>query len=291
VTADPPSSSSPPASELRFADGRKWRVEIPSVEGPAALEAVLDEAARRGVQIDRISQGSGISMLLDRELETMVAAARERDIELSLFVGPRAEWDIGAAVLSPGGAGTQVALRGRRQLDDAVADVERAVALGLRNVLIGDLGLLTTIQRRRASGDLPGDLRVKFSALAAPSNPVAAAVLASLGADSINILSDHSVAEIADFRAAMTAELDIYIEAPDGSGGFVRYHDIPEIVRVAAPVHLKFGLRNAAGIYPAGAHLQGLVEASARERVRRAELGLEHLARAANAEPEGVARA
>ena len=62
--------------------------------------------------------------------------------------------------------------------------------------------------------------------------------------------------------------LDIYVEVPDNVGGFVRLHEIPEIVRVAAPVYLKFGLRNAPDVYPAGTHLEATTVALTRERVR-----------------------
>jgi hypothetical protein len=50
-------------------------------------------------------------------------------------------------------------------------------------------------------------------------------------------------------------------------------------VRVAAPVYVKFGLRNAPDIYPSGTHLEAIVVALSRERVRRARLGLELLGR------------
>ena len=56
-------------------------------------------------------------------------------------------------------------------------------------------------------------------------------------------------------------------------------HEIPEIIRVASPVYLKFGLRNAPDIYPAGSHLVPTAIALSRERVRRARLGLDLLAR------------
>jgi len=59
----------------------------------------------------------------------------------------------------------------------------------------------------------------------------------------------------------------------------VRHYEIPEIVRVAAPVYVKFGLRNAPNIYPAGSHLESVSVALSRERVRRAKLGLDLLAR------------
>jgi hypothetical protein len=50
---------------------------------------------------------------------------------------------------------------------------------------------------------------------------------------------------------------------------------------VAAPVHLKFGLRNVAGVYPAGGHIAATVVSASRERVRRAAIGLETLRRRA----------
>jgi hypothetical protein len=48
---------------------------------------------------------------------------------------------------------------------------------------------------------------------------------------------------------------------------------------VAAPVYLKFGLRNAPNIYPSGTHLLPMAIALGRERVRRARIGLDLLAR------------
>ena len=53
----------------------------------------------------------------------------------------------------------------------------------------------------------------------------------------------------------MDVPLDVSVEAPDSIGGFVRLHEIPELIRVAAPVYVKFGLRNAPDVYPAGSHL------------------------------------
>lgn len=46
-----------------------------------------------------------------------------------------------------------------------------------------------------------------------------------------------------------------------------------------APVYCKFGLRNAPDIYPSGTHLESTAIALSRERVRRAEIGLDHLRR------------
>ena len=92
-----------PESAKRFADGSRWKIEIPSVEGPAAFKVVLEEAKRHKLPVARISQGSGIMMLTDAEIKEMVAIGASENIEVCLFVGPRASWDIGKQVLSSAG--------------------------------------------------------------------------------------------------------------------------------------------------------------------------------------------
>jgi hypothetical protein len=42
---------------------------------------------------------------------------------------------------------------------------------------------------------------------------------------------------------------------------------------------LKFGLRNSPDVYPSGTHLESTVLALSRERVRRAEIAMEMIAR------------
>lgn len=272
----------PRSSEQRFPDGGAWRVEIPSVEGPEPLEAVLDEAVRLEVPVHRVSQGSGVMMLTDSEIREMLALAGERQAELSLFLGPRGTWDIGAATRSAsGGAGPRA--RGRDQLGQCLEDALRAAELGVRNVLVADEGVLWAAHQLRERGDLPADLRFKVSVLTGPVNPAAFRVWAGLGADSINVPSDLTTAQIAELRAAGPAALDVYVEAPDDTGGFVRLYDAAELIRIAAPVYLKLGLRNAPGIYPAGRHLRALAVESARERVRRGRLVLDILERAGGA--------
>src|SRR5438876_3617271 len=111
----------------------------------------------------------------------------------------------------------------------------------------------------------------------ASANPTSIRLMERLGADTFNIPTDLSLAQIAAIRQAVDIPLDIYVEAQDDVGGFVRLYEIAEIVRVAAPVYVKFGLRNAPNIYPCGSHLEHTAVALSRERVRRAKLGLELL--------------
>jgi hypothetical protein len=266
------------SSTKSFPDGGAWRVEIPSVEGPDAVALALNEAARLDVPVHRLSQGSGVTLLADAEITDMVQLCRERRVELCLFARPGANWDVGAARDSAAGS-VAARARGLTQLGAAIAEIERGVALGVRSFLVSDEGLLWAVHQLREQGGLPAEVQFKTSIMAAPANPLSVQVNQLLGADTVNVPSDLSIAQLAEIRSICDATLDFYIEAPDNIGGFVRHHEIYEIVRVAAPVYIKFGLRNAPDVYPSGAQLSGTVRESTRERVRRARLGLDELAR------------
>jgi len=110
------------------------------------------------------------------------------------------------------------------------------------------------------------------------ANPASARTLEGLGATTINVATDLSPAELGELRAVCGAPLDVYVVVPDDQCGFVRYYEVPEIVRLAAPVYVKLGLRGAPSIYPSGLHLEDLAVKLGRERVRRAELVLRLLA-------------
>ena len=66
----------------------------------------------------------------------------------------------------------------------------------------------------------------------APANPASARVLEDLGATTINVPSDLTLPQLAAIRAAIDAPIDFYVEAPDNIGGFIRYFEAPELIRV-----------------------------------------------------------
>ncbi|MFJ8660552.1 hypothetical protein [Streptomyces sp. NPDC093795] len=266
------------ASPHAFPDGGTWRTEIPSVEGPESLAAVLKEAGRLDVPVHRVSQGSGIWMLTDSEITEMVGACAEHKMELCLFTGPRGTWDIGGSTRTPsGGAGLRA--RGHDAVAGSVEDALRAAELGVRCLLVADEGVLWTLHRMRTRGLLPADTTLKVSALIGPVNPAAYAVYEQLGGDSLNVPSDLTPHHLTEIRKVSRAPMDMYVEAPDDLGGYVRMYEIAELIRRGAPLYLKFGLSGAAGIYPYGAHLRDHALATARERVRRGRLALDLLAR------------
>ncbi|WP_137991770.1 hypothetical protein [Streptomyces vilmorinianum] len=273
-----PAPSSADTSPHSFPDGGTWRTEVPSVEGPEALHAVLKESVRLDVPVHRISQGSGVWMLTDAEITEMVEAAAERSIEVCLFTGPRGTWDIGGSVRTDSRGGGLRA-RGHDAVAGCVEDAVRATELGVRCLLVADEGVLWTLHRARCQGILPADTTLKVSALIGPVNPAAYAVHERLGADSVNVPSDLTLAHLTEIRRVSAAPMDMYIEAPDDLGGYVRMYEVAELIRRGAPLYLKFGLAKAPSIYPSGLHLRETVLATARERVRRGRLALDLLAR------------
>ncbi|AST00906.1 U32 family peptidase [Anoxybacillus geothermalis] len=263
-----------PTSAKRFPDGAQYRVEIPSVEGPRALEAVLEEADRLGVIVHRVSQGSGIMLLTDEEISDMCDMCASRGIELSLFVGPRGTWDISALPLTPSGKASGLRHEGMDQLVYAIEDLKRAARLGVRGALVADEGLLLLTKEMKKSGLLPQNFVVKVSVQMMASNPVSIKLMQELGADTYNVPTALTLPKLAAIRQVVDIPLDMYVEVPDGFGGFIRHYEIPEIIRILSPVYIKFGLRNHPDVYPSGKHLESVNIELCRERVRRAALGM-----------------
>ncbi len=267
------------ATAARFPDGADFRIEIPSVEGPQVLDAVINAAAAEGIVVNRVSQGSGAMLLRESELREMAALGTGAGMEVSLFVGPREGYDIGAHARTADGSAHAGQLRGLRGLAYAAEDVARAAECGIRSFLIADLGLLALVTEMQRAGELPTEIVWKISVMMAPSNPLALRELERLGATTANIPSDVTLDQLRELRAASSLPLDLYVESPDSLGGVVRGNQLGDLVAAGAPLYAKFGLRNARMIYPAGAHLVKDACEIAREKVHRAAAALEWLAR------------
>jgi len=83
-----------PDSPKRFPDGAHYRIEISGVERPEVLEALIDEAEKRGVPVHRlISVVMGATLLDDKELTRFAELARDAKMEVIMTPGPRTSWD------------------------------------------------------------------------------------------------------------------------------------------------------------------------------------------------------
>jgi len=269
----------PTASGQRFPDGAHFRIEIPSVEGPEVLRAVVEQAKAEGVTVNRVSQGSGAMLLSEAELAEMARLGAGHGLEVSLFVGPREEWDVGSLAQSGEGPSRAGLIRGTRQLRYAIDDVLRGVEHGIRGFLVADTGLLEALVDTQRRGEIPASVVWKVSAMLAPANPLTVRQLDRLGAATINVPSDATLGQLAEMRAATRLPIDLYVEAPSAMGGVVRGQESADLIAVTAPMYVKFGLRNSRPLYPSGAHLVTEAALIAREKVHRAAVALEWIKR------------
>ncbi|PRZ43868.1 hypothetical protein CLV89_12514 [Tritonibacter scottomollicae] len=230
-----------PTSEKRFEDGAQYRFEVPGIQGPGAMAALLDAVEKNGVPIHRVTQTKGVMTLSDPEITKMVDMAAGAGVELVLSVGPRATTDTSASVNTPEGVRMGYRLRGQEQVVRAVEEIRRGTALGVMSYLVYDEGQLWLMNQMREAGDIPAGVRFKVSAHAGHGNPCSAALLAQIGADSFNPVRDIQLQMMAAIRRAVDIPLDVHTENPASTGGFIRHYEVPEMVRVASPIYLKTG--------------------------------------------------
>ena len=230
-----------PTSAKRFSDGGQYRFEVPGIQGPGAMKSLLEALDGYGITIHRVTQTTGIMMLTDQEISDMVALAGAHKVDLVLAIGPRAVYDTSASVHTEEGSRMGYRLRGQDQIVRSIEDVKRAAAIGCRSFLIYDEGCLWILNEARKAGEIPHDCRFKMSAHAGHGNPCSAKLLESIGADSINPVRDIQLQMLASMRQAIDIPIDVHTENPASSGGFVRHYEVPEMIRVAAPIYLKTG--------------------------------------------------
>ncbi len=252
-----------PTSEKRFPDGGQYRFEVPGIQGPGPMKALLEQLDEYGIQIHRVTQTKGIMFLTDEEIKQMVALAEKYHVQLVLACGPRATTDTSASVKTEEGQRMGYRLRGQEQIVRGFEEIRRGARLGVRGFLIYDEGLLYALNEARKSGFIPADCHFKISAHSGHGNPCSAHVLESLGANSINPIRDIQIQMLAAMRAAIDVPIDLHTENPKSSGGFIRHYEVPEFVRVAAPVYLKTGGSVAAN------HSYDTTEKEAKQRAKQ----------------------
>ena len=230
-----------PTSEKRFADGGQYRFEVPGIQGPKVMETLLDEIDKYGLWLHRVTQTKGIMMLTDNEIIEMVKLAKEAQTDLILAIGPRATTDTSASVHTPEGVRMGYRLRGQEQIVRAVEDVKRAAAFGCTSFLVYDEGCLWLLNEMRKAGEIPTECHFKVSAHTGHGNPCSAKLLESIGANSINPVRDIQLQMLSSMRQAIDIPIDIHTENPASTGGFIRHYEVPEMIRVAAPIYLKTG--------------------------------------------------
>lgn len=230
-----------PTSEKRFLDGGQYRFEVPGIQGPATMKALLLELDKHNIHIHRVTQTKGIMSLTDKDIQAMSEMAKQHHVELILAIGPRATTDTSASVHTPEGQRMGYRLRGQEQIVRAIEDVKRAARFGCRSFLVYDEGCLWVLNEARKAGEIPADCKFKVSAHCGHGNPCSAKLLELNGADSLNPVRDIQLQMLSALRKTVDIPLDVHTENPASTGGFIRHYEVPEMIRIAAPIYLKTG--------------------------------------------------
>ena len=88
-----------PTSEKRFDDGGQYRFEVPGIQAPGTMKALLEALDEYGIQIHRVTQTKGIWTLLDSEIAKMVRipalpSIRRKDSAWDIAFVARNRWSV-----------------------------------------------------------------------------------------------------------------------------------------------------------------------------------------------------
>ncbi len=230
------------ASGKAFPDGANFRTEIAGVERASTMEAMIKEADKRGIVIHRAIAAVGGSTYCDaQELKDMAQMANEAKIEIVMTVGHRKGWDVGGKEMATAEGKMQgFRLRGSDNIAFHIADIMRSIDAGFRGFLVYDEGVLFILNKMREEGLIPAETIFKFSVFGGYCNAAGAKVVESMGANSLNPISDVSRPILSSIRKAIDIPLDVYIIVPNSFGGNFRAYETPEIAKVASPCYFKY---------------------------------------------------
>jgi len=126
------------------------------------------------------------------------------------------------------------------RLDQKTVRLRSSIEAGHRGFLVYDEGVLFILNKMRAEGLVPPETIFKFSVFGGYCSAAGAKVIESMGANSMNPISDVSLPILGAIRRAVGLTLDVYIIIVDSFGGMFRAYETPEIARIASPCYFKF---------------------------------------------------
>lgn len=230
-----------PSSKKTFPDGAHYRIEIAGIERFSNLKAMVDEAKKRKLPVQRAICTVGGSTYVDfDEIKDIARLAHDEQIEIIMVIGHRKGWDVGSKEMGyPEGIIQGPRHRGSDNMAYWVEDMMRNLEAGIRGFLVYDEGALKLVSKMREEGFIPKETIFKWSVFGGYCSPAGAKLLEELGADTMNPISDISLPILSSIRATVNIPLDVYMIIVDSFGGMYRAYEAPEIVRVTSPVYFK----------------------------------------------------
>lgn len=263
----------PKPSGEKFTSGGSYGVEVPVINSLHILEKTIQILRGEGVYVTRFNETHGAFLLCDNEIREMLELCAEEGYGMIFGLGSRPEYDRRATFYR-----SSFGLEQARQINnhDAlranVADALRLASLGCRGLIVYDLGVLRVLHAMRSEGELPSDMIFKVSSHCMVSNSMLAEIHVENGANCLTVTHDVGLPILEYMRKVSSkASLDVPLDVYRDKGGFIRFHEVAEIVQVAAPVFLKIGASTQSNPY------DSFKEATIAKKVSRVKRALEML--------------
>lgn len=231
------------SSLQEFEGGGQYGIEIPVINSLSVLEKTVKLLDERGITVSRLNETIGAFFLSDSEIKEMLACCSEKNMGMTFSLGPRPEFDRKASFYR-----SEFGLEQARRLNnnDAIAaSVDEALRLtdmGCRGLVVYDPGVLLILSELKIKRIIPKETIFILSSHAMTTNPMIAKMHLAAGADSAVVLHDLDLVVLQEIRRmAPKLVMDIPIDVYPSKGGFMRFHEIPEMIQVAAPIMLKMG--------------------------------------------------
>jgi len=230
-----------PTSKARFPDGAHYRTELlPTTV--KEYERVFELVDKFDFEANKITDTRGAMYDTDEEILRKIELCRDYGAELVMSPGA-GEHQVDASHQMAVKAIVEGKSRGMDMLVANVASLMRCIELGCRGFLVYDEGMMTIIAQLRKDKLIPPETTFKVSACISISNPLALRFWiqkAELGPnDSLNPIRDMTLPMLAALRAITDQPLDVH--AYWGTS-LARTLELPEMLRVAAPVYFKVSL-------------------------------------------------
>lgn len=233
----------PQPSSQRFTRDGSYGVEMPVVNNLDTLRKTIHILRSEGVYVTRFNETHGAFLLCDSEIREMLQLCAEEKYGMIFGLGPRPEYDRRSAFYrSSFGMEQKRQINNHDALRASVTDALRLASLGCTGLIVYDLGILRVLNAMRLDGELPQNMIFKTSSHCMISNPMLAEIHIENGANSLTVTHDVGLPILQYMRSvAPNVSLDVPMDVYKDKGGFIRFHEVAEIVQVAAPVFLKIG--------------------------------------------------
>ena len=232
------------SSNNEFNTGGNYGVELPVVNNFDTLQKTVRILRSEGVYVTRFNETHSAFLLCNSEIQDMLNLCSEEGFGITFGIGLRPEYDRRATFYrSAFGLEQCRQVNNHDALRASLTDAIRLAELGCRGLIVYDLGVLRLLNIMRKEGALPKDMVFKASSHCMITNAIIGEIYAENGADGLTVIHDVGLPMLYSMRKRIssTVSLDVPIDTYRDKGGFIRFHEVAEIVQVAAPVFLKIG--------------------------------------------------